>query len=194
MSNHEPLPGEIRIRRGRHELVAVDNVFVVDGKVFDLSTVDRVIYRAATRINQHAYELGVAQGESKCRFLFNAYRRGTEMAETRELWNQAVALLERTVCPRIADDAARTISAGGSVTFGGPQAARIVADAEGVRKLQPFAEKVPWNRIVGSDFALGQVRLWSGDRTGTSKPRLSIDMGGWNAVVLPRLVAMLGSH
>jgi hypothetical protein len=161
-----PRPGEIRIRRGKRELVAVDNMVTIGDKVFNLSAVDRVIYHAATRINQATYIIGLAQGELKQKFMFDAHRRGTEMEDSRELWTQIVDLLEMTVCPRLADDAVRVISAGGSATFGGPATARIDADAVGIRKRQLFAKQVPWSRVVRSDLNLGQVRVWTPDDTG----------------------------
>jgi len=183
---------EIRIRRGKHELVASGDLLTVGDKSFALSRVDRVIYRAATRINQAQYVIGVAQGDMKHQFLFEAFKRGTEFEDARDLFYRMVDLLERQVCPRIADEAVRTISTGGSVAFGGPPAARIDTDREGLRKRQLFAKKVPWSGAIRSDFAAGQVRVWTSDGVGDAKPTLSIDMGGWNAVILPRVVAVLG--
>src|SRR5690349_6738120 len=88
MSDHSMSvpPEEIRIRRGKHELLACGDLLTVGGKSFALSRVDRVAYRAATRINQAQYVIGVAQGDLKRQFLFEAFRRGTELDDTRELF------------------------------------------------------------------------------------------------------------
>jgi hypothetical protein len=184
---------EIRVRSGKRELVASGGVITVGDQVFHLVGVDRVVYRAAARINQASYRIGLAQGDAKCIFTFDAYKRGTELEDTRKLWGQLVELLESTACPRIAHSAAQAITSGQAVTFGSSPAARINADAEGLRPRQPFAKTVPWSQIVGADLHEGQVRVWTAtDGITDKKPKMSIDMMGWNAVVLPRVVGILG--
>lgn len=120
--------------------------------------------------------------------MFDAYRRGTELNDTRDIWLRLVALLESTACPRIADDALRAIAAGGSVAFGSRPGSRIEADASGLRPRKPFARAVPRAEISRADLHEGQVRVWT--RSGR-KPALATEMFGWNAVVLPRVVAAL---
>jgi hypothetical protein len=187
-----PAPsGVIRVRSRRRELVADGDEISVGGKVFRLDEVNRVAYSAAARINQAIYTIGLAQGGSKSLFLFEAYRRGTEMEDMRATWRKLVALLEATACPRIAQSAVRGICAGDKISFGN----RIDADAEGLRPFKLFAKKVPWSQVTGADLDKGVVRVWTAVGAGTeSKPRMSVDMGGWNAVVLPRVIARLGSH
>jgi hypothetical protein len=186
--------GEIRVPRGKSgpgfghvSLVATDGVIMIGDRTFRLAGLDRVTYRAAARINQASYRIGVGEGEEQCTFMFDAYRRGTELDDTRNVWLRLVALLESTACPRIADLALRGIATGRSVTFGSSPASRIEADALGLTPRRPFARAVPWAEIRGADLHDGQVRVW----TSRSRPAMSADMSGWNAVVLPRVVAAL---
>jgi hypothetical protein len=188
--------GEIRVPRGKvgpgfgHlSLVAAGGVITIGERTFRLTDVDRVAYRAAAQINLAHYRIGVGHGDTQCTFVFDAYRRGTEMDDTRDLWLRLVALLEASACPRIADSAVRAITAGRPVAFGSQPASRIDADAGGLRPRRPFARAIPWREISGADLHDGQVRIW---RHGSGrKPAMSTDMSGWNAVVLPRVVAAL---
>lgn len=189
-------PREVRVPRGRTgpglgyvSLVAADGVIAVGDRVFRLARLDRVSYRAAARINQASYRIGLGEGGARCTFTFDAYRRGTELGDAREAWLRLVALLESAPCPRIADDAIRAIAAGGSVTFGSPPASRIDIDAGRLRPHRPFARTVAWADVGGADLHEGQVRVWT-SRSGR-RPVMSADMSGWNAVVLPRVVAAL---
>lgn len=186
---------EIRVRRKNRELVATERLVTIEDQTFDLASVDRVVYRAAARINQASYRIGLAQGDTKRTFVFDAYKRGTELEDTLEQWRQLVGLLEITACPRIAQQAAQAITAGQTVTFGSSPAARIDADAEGLRPRQPFAKTLPWGRIVGADLQQGQARVWTATNGVTDKkPKMSIDMMGWNAVILPRVATILGNY
>jgi hypothetical protein len=189
---------EIRVPRGKSgpglghvPLVASDGVITVGDQRFRLSDVDRVSYHAAVQINLAHYRIGVGQGRAQRTFMFDAYRRGTELDDTRGVWLRLVALLESTACPRIADDALRSIAAGRSVAFGSQPGSRIDADRDGLRPHRPFARAVPWSEIDRADRHEGQVRVWT--RSGR-KPAMSIDMAGWNAVALPRVVAALVRH
>lgn len=188
-----PTPfGEIRLGSGKRQLVASNGALSIGDQVFRLDGVDRVVYRSAARINQASYTIGVAQGAEKHTFMVDAYKRGTELDDTRNTWQRFVALLEATACPRIAQDAVQIIASGGTFTFGGPLASRIDADAEGLRPRHLFAKRIPWSRIVDADLGNGLARVWtSTDGVPDPKPRLSIDMSGWNAVILPRVVALL---
>lgn len=69
------------------------------------------------QINLAHYRIGVGQGGAQRTFMFDAYRRGTELDDTRSVWLGLVALLESTACPRITDDALRSIAAGRSAAF-----------------------------------------------------------------------------
>lgn len=191
----ENRPRELRVPRGKSgpglghvALVAADGTIAVGEQVFRLADLDRVLYRAAARINHASYMIGVAEGDRQCTFVFDAYRRGTELDDARETWLGLVALLESAASPRIAAAALRTIAGGGSVTFGSSPAARIAADAHGLRPRAPFARTVPWADIAGADLHEGQVRVWT--TTSRRKPAMSVDMAGWNAVVLPGVVAL----
>lgn len=193
------LSGEIRVPRGKSgpgfghvSLVAADGAIRVGDRIFRLAGLDRVTYRAAARINQASYRIGVGEGDAQCTFMFDAYRRGTELVDTREVWLRLVALLESTACPRIADVALCAIAAGRSVTFGSRPASRIDADAVGLRPHRPLARAVPWAEIRGADLHEGQVRVWTS--SSGRRPAMSIDMSGWNAVVLPRVVAALAAR
>ncbi|OHV32473.1 MULTISPECIES: hypothetical protein [Pseudofrankia] len=188
-------PGEVRIHRKKQDLVATAQAITIGEQYFDLSTVDRVIYRAAARINQASYRIGLAHGDVTAIFTFDAYKRGTELEDSRRLFEQVVQLLEATACPAIAQRAAHAVTAGHPVAFGSSPAARITADAQGLRPRQPFAKTVPWSQIVGADLREGQARVWTATNGVTDKkPKMSIDMMGWNAVVLPRVVRMLGGR
>lgn len=184
-------PGvEIRISRGKRHLVATEDQITVDGQVFRLADVDQVAYRAAARINQASYRIGVAQGGAKATFTFDAYRRGTEMEDSRVQWGNVVDLLEARVCPRIAAEAVAAVSAGGKWSFGSLPATRVEADVNGLRVCQPFGARIPWDRVYSADMHQGCVRVWDA-KSGGTRPRISIDMSGWNAVVLPRVIAMV---
>ncbi len=181
--------GELRVRSGGRALVAAGDAISIGERVFRLADVDRVAYHAAARNNQASYSIGLAVGEHKSRFAFDAFRRGTEFDDARETWRRLVELLETVACPRIADAAVRAISGGDTVKFGGALSPRLDADAGGLRRHELFAKKVAWPEITGVDMREGQVRVWAGDG---AKPAIAIGMFGWNAVVLPRVVAALG--
>ncbi|MCM2416583.1 hypothetical protein [Streptomyces sp. RKAG293] len=180
---------EIRIRKGKRALVASADSISIGEQVFRLDSVDRVFYRAAARINQASYTIGLAQGERKCTFMFDAYRRGSELEDARATWRQLVGLIQASVCPRIAEESARRVLAGETVTFGGPASSRIDADSQGLRPRRLFGKTVPWLQIANAEFAEGMVRIWSAsDGAVHEKPTMSVDMSGWNAVVLPEIV------
>jgi len=181
--------GELRVRSGGRALVASGDAISIGNRVFRLAEVDRVAYHAAARINQASYSIGLAAGDAKSRFAFDAFRRGTEFDDARETWRRLVELLETTACPRIAHTAVRAISAGETVKFGGSLSPRLDADAEGLRRYELFAKKVPWPEITEVDMREGQVRVWT---SGCVKPAIAVGMFGWNAVVLPRVAAVIG--
>jgi hypothetical protein len=182
---------EIRITSRGKELVAAGGAVTIGPHTFYVGTVDRLIYHAAARINHASYLIGLGQGDTKARFMFDAYRRGTEMADRRAEWGRLVDLFEATVAPRLADDAARSIAAGGTVRFGSPAIDGIDADAVGLRRHRPLARKVPWADITGAELSIGLAKVWTA-RAGVpaTKPAMFTDMSGWNAVILPRVVAI----
>ena len=180
--------GELRVRSGGRALVAGGDAISIGDRVFRLADVDRVAYHAAARLDQASYSIGLAVGESRSRFAFDAFRRGSEFDDARETWRRLVELLEVAACPRIAATAVRAVSAGETVKFGGALSPRLDADAEGLRRHELFARKVPWSEITGVDMREGQVRVWTSDG---AKPAIAIGMFGWNAVVLPRVVAVI---
>ncbi|MGW4521780.1 hypothetical protein [Amycolatopsis sp. NPDC004378] len=175
--------GEVRIRCGGRTLAAAGDVIVIGDRVFRLAEVDRVAYHAAARPHQASYALGLARGPVRSRFVFDAFRGGSELEDARETWRRLVELVESAACPRIARAAVDAITAGATARFGGHP--RIDADAEGLRRW--FAPKVPWHGVLGTDLRAGQVRVW----TGGPEPELVTAMAGWNAVVLPRVVGMM---
>jgi hypothetical protein len=186
--------GEIFLRKGSRELVASGNVISIGEQVFQLDAVDRVVYHSATRINQASYTIGLAQGAQKCRFMVDAYRRGSEFKDMSDSWSRLVTLLEATACRRIAQDATHVINSGGTFFFGSLPANRIDANAEGLRFRRIFSKRVPWDQITSADLRKGEVQVWTSTNRAVSvsaDPKMSIAMSGWNAVVLPRVVSML---
>jgi hypothetical protein len=193
MNEHAQVPGELRVRgSGRRELVATGNTISIGDQVFPLGDVDRVAYRAATRINQASYGIALARGDTSCRFLFDAYRRGTDLEDKRAIWNRLVELIEATAVPRITAAAVRTIGAGQTVRLGSPAIDAVDLDAEGIRRHRPFAAKLPWDRVARADLYQGLARVWTMvDGTVATTPKIGIPIFGWNAVVLPDVVARL---
>jgi hypothetical protein len=186
----QPGTDEIRVRSGRRELVATGTTLTIGDAVFDLNRIDRVIYKAAIRINQASYTIGVAAGDEKNVFMVDAYRRGTEFTDVRDAWNRLVSLLEATACPRLARAALASIRRGETVTFGAPPANRIDADTAGVRPRRPFARVTPWSAVADVRLLEGQVQLFTAAELAAGKAaKLRIDMSGWNAVLLPRVAA-----
>jgi hypothetical protein len=179
--------GEVRVRCGGRTLAAAGDVIVIGDRVFRLAEVDRVAYHAAARPHQAGYALGLARGPVCSRFVFDAFRDGSELEDAREAWRRLVELIESAACPRIARAAAEAITAGATARFGGGGHPRIAADAEGLRRCRWFAPKVPWASVLGTDLRAGQVRVW----TGGPEPELVAAMAGWNAVVLPRVIGMM---
>ncbi len=186
-------PGGVVIHGKKQDLVVTDRTISIGGREFELAVVDCVVYRAAARINQASYRIGVGQGDDRCLFTFDAYRRGTEMADSQRRYGQVVTVLDAAVCPAIAARAARAVADGETVTFGSSPAARIRADAEGLRPQRPFARTVPWSAVLRADLHQGQVRVWVAG-SGGAKPAMSLDMMGWNAVVLPWAVGLLAGR
>src|SRR6266545_3610875 len=157
--------GQIRIRSGQRELSVTGDLITIGDAVFRLSYVDHVVYRAAVLAHQASYTIGLGKGDTKRRFTFDAYRRGTELDDYRSCYERLVAMIEDQACPRLAETAFQTISAGGKVIFGAWPSARIEADATGLRPLWPFTRTVPWDRIARADLHRGQARVWTeGDR------------------------------
>ncbi|WP_435280047.1 hypothetical protein [Streptomyces sp. 1222.5] len=188
-----PPIGRLHVRSGRRELITDGQTLSIDNQIFQLSTIDRIAFRAASRINEASYMIGVSQGKVKRRFTFNAYRRGTEMESRLQEWTQLASILDFTAGPHITHNILEKILDGQDVTFGSPPATRIDADAEGLRLRRPFMKKVPWDQIVDADMHRGAVRVHisRGNSQREIKPVMSIDMHGWNAVTLPRVVALL---
>jgi hypothetical protein len=183
-----PTPSDlIRIRWRRHELIASDDAITVDDKVFQLASIDRIGYHAASRINLATYGILLGQGDMKCYFMYDAYRRGSEMEDARRKWYGVVDRLEQASCPRLAKEAIRAIFSGKEVRFG----TDIVADALGLRRRRPFAKSVPWSQITSADIALGHIRVWTDDIAGGKTAKMTTAMGGWNAVLLPRVIASI---
>ncbi|MDI2129924.1 hypothetical protein [Yinghuangia seranimata] len=181
---------QIRVRKGRRELVADDSVIAVGDEVFRLDELDRVSYWAAARINQATYQIGLASGERKQVFMWDAYRRGTEMADSRANWLRLVARLEGTACPRIAAAALHEIEDGATITFGSTASERIDTNSEGLRFRRWLAKPIDWAAVSHADMHEGQVRVWL---TGAAKPKYGIGTTGWNAVVLPRVIRALAA-
>jgi hypothetical protein len=179
--------GEVRVRSGGRTLAAAGDVIVIGERIFRLAEVDRVAYHAAARPHQASYALGLARGPMRSRFVFDAFRGGSELEDARETWRRLVELVESAACPRIARAAVDSITAGATARFGGGGHPRIDADAEGLRRRRWFAPKVPWAGVLGTDLRAGQVRVW----TGGPEPELVAAMAGWNAVVLPRVIGMM---
>jgi len=187
--------GEVRLSSGRRELVAIGTVVTVGEDVFHLPAVDRIAYHVASRGNHTSFRIRLRQAATTCDFMVDAYRRGTELNDTRAAWGSLVELVERWACPNIARTAIDAIRAGGTVAFGGAPAARIDGNAAGLRPRRLFAKTVPWSRIARADFGDGLVRVWTTDDVGAgSTVAMSVDMSGWNAVVLPRVVRALAAR
>jgi hypothetical protein len=181
---------EIGVRAGRKALVATGPRIVVGGVTFDLDQVDRVTYKAAARVNRASHVIGLAQGGVKHVFMFDAYRRGSELFDWRETWERPAALPENTACPRVARSAVAPISAAETVVFDAPPANRIEADAAGLRARRPFARTLPWSDVAGARLREGQIRLLTaGERAAGTEEKPRIDSSDWKAVILPRVVA-----
>lgn len=180
--------GGLRVRCGGRALAASADVIEMGGRTFRLARVDRVAYHAAARLGQASYTIGLGSGGVRRRFAFDAFGRGTELEDARETWRRLVELLEATACPRLAEAAVTAISAGGKVKFGGGAVPRIDADAAGLRQFGPLHGRVGWDLVAGADLREGVVRVWT---VGGERP-LRAGMAGWNAVLLPRVVALMG--
>lgn len=193
MNEYAQAPGEIRVTgSGGRELVAAGHTISIGDQVFHLSSVDRVAYRAATRINQASYGVALAEGDRSTRFLFDAYRRGTDLEDKRATWNRLVELIEALAVPVITAATMRAIGAGQTVRMGSPAIDAVDLDAEGIRRHRPFAGKVPWARVARSDLHQGLARVWTvTDGAEARTPQIGIPIFGWNAVVLPDVVAQL---
>jgi hypothetical protein len=161
----------------------------VDGKRFDLSKVDRVAYHAASSPNLVRYGIRLGQGATKCYFLYDAYKRGTEMEDAATNWRSIVGLLQQTACPRLAIEASLAIKGGQQIRIGND----ILASAEGLRRRRLFAKTVPWSLITSADFHRGNVRVWTVGSVGSNRPEMITAMGGWNAVIMPRLIQLMAS-
>ncbi len=171
--------------------MAIGAVVTVGEDVFHLPAVDRVAYHVASRSNRASFRIRLRQAATTCDFMVDAYRRGTELDDTRAAWQNLIELVERSACPNIAQTAIDAIVAGGTVAFGGAPAGRIDGNAAGLRPRRVFAKTVPWSRIAKADFGDGLVRVWTTD---DERPAMSVDMSGWNAVVLPRVVTELATR
>ncbi|MER6434618.1 hypothetical protein ABT272_44900 [Streptomyces sp900105245] len=187
-----PAPfGELCISSGRQKLLATDETITIKNRTFVLTEIDGLAFRAASRVNQASYMVGVAQGAHRCRFGFDAYSRGTEMRDRKREWDSVVQLLGCKAGLRIAENKLNQIYAGGRVTFGSLPATSIEADAEGLRLRRPFMRKIPWHEISYADMRHGSVRVFISSKESSGKLRLKVDMYGWNAVILPEVVALM---
>jgi hypothetical protein len=191
VSNQSPA-NEIRVKQGRTELVAAGDEVRIGDEVFSLSRVDRVAYRVAKRLNQASYGIALGEGDREKRLIFEAYARGNELAEKEAIWTELVARIEAVACQRMAADAKRAIDAGETVRIGSPAMDAVDLDREGIKRHRPFAPKVAWSAIARSDLYVGTARILT-HTSGTpdKNPKITIPIFGWNAVILPDIVALM---
>jgi hypothetical protein len=85
-------------------------------------------------------------------------------------------------------NAVTTVLQGGTIEFGG-----LRMDVEGVHKGGIFSKSLPWKDVAGTEVRHPYFRVLvrAGDKT---KKGLEIANGGWNVVLLPRVIKTLSAR
>lgn len=184
----------VRLSHKALEVVGDGRRISIRGKVFDLGTVDRVAYIATRRkVNGSymgtAFSLSLGQGDTKEQFIVDSGWRDKQLEEYREAWNALVDMVEATASPRIAEQAVATIGAGGNVRY-----TNVVVGPQGLQARRPLASLVPWGEVLGTKpDGVGNLRVLVRGRSAKPKMKFLVPLGGWNTVVLPRVVARLAT-
>jgi hypothetical protein len=175
------------IRSGRHELIATSDVITIDGADFRLDAVDRVGYHVLSQMHVTSHVISLGEGRQQRQFMSDVYGDRTQLDDARRYWNAVVDLLEHKTTARLADEAVRSVLSGQTVRFG----TSIVAELGGLRRRRPFATTLPWDRMLLADITAEKVRVWSDDTPDRKRPKMWTAAGGWNAVLLPRVIAIM---
>jgi hypothetical protein len=186
-------PGrEIRIQHRGLQVVGNEQAISFHGETFPLAEVDRVAYRAvASRVNGAymgtSFWLRLGRPGKTSQFMLDGGSRDKRLDEFQAAWSGLVDLVEAAVCPRLAQQAVTTISAGGTVTYGS-----IVAGPDGVKARRPLAKTIPWADVTGTQVNnVGIMQVLVRQSGGKTKGKLSAGLDQWNTVVLPRVVRHL---
>jgi hypothetical protein len=183
-------------------LTMTDAGFDVSGVSLSWLEIDRVRYSAVDRHINGGYmgttftiEVGNA-AKKKTTFMLDSgttgalktkidhERRDRNKAE----WIKAVEILEDRVCVPLIAATVTTVLQGGSTELGG-----LTLDARGVHKPGLFSKSVAWPQVARTEVRHPYFRVLvrAGDKT---KKGLEVPNGGWNVVLLPRVITMLGQR
>jgi hypothetical protein len=193
----QSVPGNTK----RLVLTMTENWFDVSGNSIAWHEIDRVIYSAVDRYINGAYmgtNFTVAvRGATKkeIRFLLDSGTKGAlkhkvdheRRNRNKVEFENAITLLEERVGNRLVSEAVAAVRAGGMTEFGG-----LRLDPEGVHKPGLFRKSARWDEIVGTDVkhVFLRVLVRKGERT---KKAMDVHRYGWNAVLLPRVIAILAA-
>jgi len=171
----------------------------ISGVTFSWDEIDRVRYGAVDRHINGGYmgttftiEVGNA-AKKKQHFILDSGTTGPlktridheRRDRNRAEWVKAVEILEDRVCVRLATEAMTTVLQGGTTEFAG-----LRLDPQGVHKGGLFSKSVGWRDIAGTEakFPYFRILARAGDKT---KKAIEIPHGGWNMVLLPRVIDAL---
>jgi hypothetical protein len=100
-------------------------------------------------------------------------------------FENAVTLFEERVGNRLVSEAVTAVRSGGMTELGG-----LRLDPEGVHRPGLFRKSARWDEIVGTDVKHAYLRVLvrKGEQT---KKAMDVHRYGWNAVLLPRVIAIL---
>jgi hypothetical protein len=178
------------------ELVATADSITIRGETFALNEIDAVQYTAVrSHLNGSymgtSFTVQLRAGDRKQGFLMGTNHKNERLEEFSEAYSIVVALLDATVCSRLAADMATLLAAGETITLG-PAGARVELTSQGFRLKKPLSKVVPWSQVTGTEVEGGTVFFLVRKKPGVDPKRHSmVGLGGDNMVVLPHLVRRL---
>jgi hypothetical protein len=170
-------------------------------ETFGWDEIDRVAYRAVDHHVNGSYmntTFTIQVGSGKRTARFELYSSTTGFLKTKvdtekrdanqEKWRQAVGILEDRACVRIATEAVATVLSGGSTSLGG-----VRLDLHGIHKDGLFRKTVAWSEVAGTRNGSPFFSVLA--RRGTKeKPKIQVNAGLWNQVLLGRVINAIASQ
>lgn len=152
-------------------------------------------YRSAQYLNT-TFTIGVGNANDKASFslmanatsFFNPEMDVAKRSTFRDLWGQAVDVLDTRVCIPMIDAILATVHGGGTAEVAG-----VLVDRDGLHKSGRLGSKsLGWHEAAGTEVRNSEFLILAREGSKT-KPRIRLTRDGWNVVLLPRVIAALST-
>lgn len=189
------IDNEIRLRYGRHTLLASGDMVIIDGNdTFDLRVVHAVGFTSYGRAINGTYQgtdfiLNFWQGKRGRNVILSTNARDEHLEEYRQAWLEIVGRIGAIAIPRIAEEIAAKVRAGETVKFGS-----LALSPEGAKKRGLFSKLVPWSLVTRTVLDKGQLRVL-GRKTPDAPETVigEVAYSDLNASALPSVVIRLSA-